>query len=528
MIIVGERVAISGGAKHVEARDNGTRFLGIVAMALVAITAIAALWDGQHIEPRDSPTYLAAAEAFANGDGYRVPFGDRGKPVAFDAESSPVIDFPPGYPFVLSLGVRLGFDAAETARALAILCSVAVAGLFYRVTRLRSGSAWAALMVGSIAGLWTVRMSVAVLSEALFGLTISLALVAAAVFIRKRKMTWFVAAAMLAAFSVTIRTVGLAVVLAVAVAAWIGFTGIGRRLIWSAATLGAGLFAFAGLVAGGNRVMAWHPPDAASIKITIDALVSLIVPPVGTPWIRLALFLIAAIAIVVLARRAGFERLGRPSMGAEIIPLVAALAQIGLVLATRALFDAQTDLNPRLMFPIALALLLALAEYSARSIWIRRPGMLRTGVAFVAVLALISAGLHVWANAAELREPDGLRWASPAFQQSEAVAYLNGAGSPTVFSNIPDGLWIVGFEGARALPVVFDPLSLDSNDRLDAEMGRLAEALVEEDAVVFYHRDSDFGYLVEEPELREIASCVLVDDGRSVVLTATSNGRCDA
>jgi hypothetical protein len=402
----------------------------------------------------------------------------------------------------------------------------AITALFSWVAWTRTNTRWAGLIVGMIAGLWTLRMSLAVLSEALFGLLISLALVSACMFLRNRSAKWFGVAAVMAVGSVTVRTAGLAVVLAVAVAAWFGFTGSGRRMLWAGATLGAGFFAFAGLVAGGNRVVAWHPPDAASMKITIDAFVSLFVPPVATPTLRLAVFLLIVGAIAFLARRSvRVADIGKTPMP-ELIPLLAAFAQIGLVLATRALFDEQTDLNPRLAYPIALCLLLAGVEYSARQRWMSKQGWLRTGVVVVGALALVSAGWRATAVAAELREPDGLRWASASFLESEAIVYLkeNAVGA-SIYSNIPDGLWIAGIAGAHALPTVYDPLSLHPNDELETEIARLS-AEVGGGAMIFYDRDSDFGYLVEEPELREIAPCVVVDDGRSVLLSAVDNPHC--
>jgi hypothetical protein len=144
----------------------------------------------------------------------------------------------------------------------------------------------------------------------------------------------------------------------------------------------------------------------------------------------------------------------------------------------------------------------------------------------VGALALLSAGWRTTVVAAELREPDGLRWASASFLESEAVAYLGENEMPaSIYSNIPDGLWIAGVAGARALPTVYDPLSLHPNDELGTEISRLS-AEVEGGAMIFYDRESDFGYLVEEPELREVAPCVVVDDGRSVLLSAVGNPHC--
>jgi len=210
-----------------------------------------------------------------------------------------------------------------------------------------------------------------------------------------------------------------------------------------------------------------------------------------------------------------------------LLGLWAAVTQVGMLLATRAIFDAQTDPSFRLLYPVALALLVSMVDLACDASV--RAKFVRAGDALAAVglVALIAAAAWVADGAAELREDDGLLFAEPGFVDSPALSLVREelVGEVSLYSNVPDGLWVAGIDGVRAIPVDYDPLSLEPNPNLEDEMNRL-RAQVDGGAAVVFHRKRPFGYLVDEDALVSIAPCVVTDDGDTVVMTSPDSPVC--
>jgi hypothetical protein len=513
-------------------RDSGKGFrswaVGSLVAILVALGTSAAMGETQRIGPRDSPTYLSSAESLAEGGAYQTPFGDRGKEIDFESTVSPVVDFPPGLPFMLSLGVRAGLSVEDAGRLVTILCTAAIGVLFFAFARARSRSILMGVVFGLLASAFTMRLTFGVVSEGLYGLLISAALIAGGSFLRSHQGLWFAAAAGLAIASVTVRTAGLALVAVVALTAWVGFDRIVPRIMALVGVPLAGVGVFYQMTGSGNRVVAWHPPDLTSVKVATDATVSFFLPPFANPTVRLIVFagLLVALALWILKAGPSGQRSRFGWVSPELLGVWAAIAQLSLLAATRALFDAQTDPSFRLLYPVALSLLLSVVEISSISAVSGRFKRARGVLVSLSIVALATATWQV-VSAASDGTNESLAFASPEFVASPGVDLIRElAQSAPVFSNIPDGLWVAGVDGARAIPIAYDPLSLEASPRIAAEMSRLQTELQESGALVFYHRTFDFEYLVGEADLLAIAPCVVMDDGDSVAMTAVGSPFC--
>ena len=178
------------------------------------------------------------------------------------------------------------------------------------------------------------------------------------------------------------------------------------------------------------------------------------------------------------------------------------------------------------MLPVAISLVVAAVAFGRResepSSRARRTSQVLAGAAVAALLA------NVWAaGIAGFDTADGRRFFnSPEFLGSEVIAEaVELRMSVDVFSNIPDGLWYAGAGGARALPVVVDPLTLQRSQRLQDELSSIGRFVDEADSVILYQRGSR-EYMIDESAARLLAPCVVLDDGDHVLLAGSSSTFC--
>jgi hypothetical protein len=143
-------------------------------------------------------------------------------------------------------------------------------------------------------------------------------------------------------------------------------------------------------------------------------------------------------------------------------------------------------------------------------------------------LALVAATGRVLTEAEDLREEGALVFAEADFQESSPVRFLREIDDGTeVYSNVPDGLWFAGVDGARPVPITFDPLSFHESPILDDELARLRSE-VESGAVIFYYHPAESSYyLVSLADLEEIAPCIVDEDDLGVVLVDDDNPLCE-
>lgn len=513
-------------------RDPLTRRAAVVGILLALSMGGAALVgtsEGLAIGPRDSPSYLSSAENLAAGLGYRTPYGDPGKPIDFEETTSPVVDFPPGYPRVLSLGVMMGADSQSTARVVSALLVAGItlsAYLGARALPLFRSRVVVAALVASIAGALTLPYTISAMSEPPYGLLVILTLATATSYARAKKPRALVLATLLAAAATTIRTSGLALVATVMIVAWVALRGSPKRWFIPLAVGLVGVAPFYLSTALGNRVLAWHPPEFGSAKEFVNGVAEWFIPPIGSPTLKVAAF--AALVAGLLAwTRPWKRRVARvddtSSLPLWSVALIAAGAHLGILFVTKFLFSAQLSLGSRQLYPVGIALLWAAIQYLGRR---SEAGDKRITHGFV-VLGLFCLLATGWVAAATLNAVvSGTRgFNSDEFLESETVEYVVGSiPGDRVFANAPDGLWVAGLANTRPLPIVFDPLSLAENESMDEEMNRLAAA-IGDGAVVFYHLDGR-DYMVELSDLRAIAPCAVVADSTAVVLAGADHAPC--
>jgi hypothetical protein len=508
---------------------RGAAVVGVILALSMGVGAIVGTSQGLTIGPRDTPSYLSSAENLAAGLGYRTPYGDPGKPIDFEETTSPVVDFPPGYPAVLSLGVRMGADSRSTARVISALLVAAITLSLNVASRalplFRSGVAGAAL-VALIAGALTLPFTTSALSEPLYGLLLILTLAAATSYARDKQLLPLVLATLLAASATTVRTSGLALVATVMIVAWLSIRGVKRWFVPLAVGLvGVGPFYLS--TALGNRVLAWHPPEIGSAKEFLNGVAEWFIPPIGSPTFMVVAFAALVVGLLAWVRpwRGRMARVRDDSSFPPLwsVALIAAGAHLGLLFVTKFLFSAQLSLGTRQLYPVGISLLFAVVQFLGH-----RPetGGKRMTHGFV-LLGLCSLLATGWVAAVTLDAVvSGMRgFNSDGFLKSETVEYVVGSvPGDQVFGNAPDGLWVAGLANTRPLPIVYDPLSLEDNAAMDEEMSRLTDS-IGNGAVLFYQFDGR-DYMVELSDLRAIAPCVVVADSTAIVLAGADHARC--
>lgn len=506
-----------------------------VVVAVLALGTALVVWvvtsGGMDYPQRDSPAYVASAESLANDQGFRVPYGDPGKKIRFDTLGSPVVDFPPGYPLLLSIGVRLGIDPALTARLAASLMVAATTTLVFALARRRglgvAGASTAAIVGAGI----TIPQSLAPQSEPLYGLLLVGSLWSASEFVRRKSPASLGIALALTVLAVTVRTVGLALAASLVVLVWIILKRPLQR--W----LGAGVVGLVGILpfllagATGNRAFVWHPMDLTDITIFIDAATGWLVPPVFTPTVRLVILGVGMLVLGAWLAASEANYAPSPDPGCTGLPswataAVSATAHIGLLIVTIFFLDAQTTLSTRLIYPVALSLLVGGIElYGQRS---SSAAKLRSTRA-VRVLAIAAVLAGVWTSVTEASalNEDERHFAADDFAQSETVevALVQGGRYP-MFSNVPDGLWVAGLDFVHTVPSVESRSNEEPIRDFAAEFARLEEVVSQDDGLIFFYRDHERPYLADEDTLREIAPCVISDDGDSILLAARDHPIC--
>lgn len=401
--------------------------LAVVLAALALGAVLAGTAGGLTIDQRDGPSYLSSAESLEAGFGYRTPYGDPGKPVDFEQTTSPVIDFPPGYPAMLSVGLMLGADSEATARLVGALLVAGITVAVYLIAAaqplFRSG--WGAALVALIAAALTMPYATSAMSEPLYGVLLVLTVTAAGVYARTRRLPWLMLATLWAVAATTVRTAGLALVATVVIVAWLVLRGPKRWLLPLAAGL-AGVAPFFLSTALGNRVLAWHPPDVESIKVLTNAVAEWFVPPVGPPTLRVAAFVALVVGLLAWARpwthrqESGDRDSSLPEWS---VALIAAGAHVAMLIVTKALFSFQLSLGRRGLYPVALALLLGLIGYLGRWPGTRIDRRTKIGSVVLGLCCLLATS---WIAAGALfTVATGHRgFNSEEFLQSDAVQFV--------------------------------------------------------------------------------------------------------
>ena len=502
-------------------RATGSRELlsGFAVAVLVGVLAVVSTPEGLLVAQGDSPAYLATAESLAAGDGYRLPYGD---------VEATVKQWPPGYPALLSIGVSLGFDSHDVARFAGILTVSLLGFSFFLYTRRRGLGILGSTLVALIAVVVSFRYVLAPGSELTYGLLLLATMALLRRYASVKSTPYIAAASLVAASAIAVRFIGIALVATVVISAFLAADRFRTRLIHAFSAVALGLVPLV-LFSPGGRELLWHPPSLGDFKIMANAIAGWFVPPLGSPTQRFAVFSLAVLAGGLLwtirtrrrektrpSKRFRHRSPGIVSAGAHLLALFGALT----------FFDPAVRINVRLLYPVAISLLVAAVDWLGQredSTWSET----RTTrvLAIFGIAALIAGSWGAILDASVTRGGD-LDYRSASFIESPVVlATVSATPESYVYSNVPDGLWVAGLDGARLTPRLIDA-GLRANESLEPEIEEMASRVEEGLAVIFFYKAHERPYLVDEPELRIIAPCVIAEDDEAVLLAGLDHSLC--
>lgn len=416
----------------------------------------------------DAVVYLDAAAHLARGEGY-TGF-QIGSP-----DPGPVIHYPPLYPLVLSLGLRLGLAPLAAARFLSAALFAAntlLIGLaIFRATGSTKSSFLGAFLAATSLGL--IEIHSAAWSEPLFLFLALGGLLLTAAALEKNDRRALVAGALALGGAWLTRYVGFALAASAVLGhIFIARKPLGRRLAGAAAAavLGAlpmGLWLLRNLLVAGrpvDRPLEFTPPPLDRLRALIQIAGSWLFP--GTDRIVFLPHQDLAVAIALLLALAGFFIAGRMSddhpetpAGASdsSIPalfFLSACLYVALLFASILFFDSRTPLDQRTLAPVFAALLVAeLAAFTR--LW-RRSGerpFIRRGLAALA----LGIGLAYTAAAAftcRYLHENGRGFAGKEWRYERIFARL-GALDPAlwIYSNHPAAVLFLTGRQASDVPV---------------------------------------------------------------------------
>lgn len=476
----------------------------LVLAVVVGVAAIASTPQGLLVGQGDAPTYLSAAENIARGGGYTTSFG----------EPEAVVElWPPGYATLLSLGISSGFEPVGVARFLSVLAISTLSFAIFVYANNRGLGVFGSTVAALVAAALSFRYMVEPRSELPYALILVAAVILLERFIASRNIRYVLAAAVFASLSVVFRFVGLALVATVVIVVLLRPHLKPRDRIGLAAVAGVlGLIPFA-VFSAGSRESMWHPPTLDDLKIMVNAITGWFVPPVGSPIQRLVL--LATIAVAGIIWVAHHSRESRPKVNFRHITdsppaVLSALMHFLAVLAAMTFLDEGVRLNTRILFPVALSLLMAAVGWFDRMV--SPPSAKSVFKHVVAVFGLAALVASSWSALviAQSTRAGELGYRSASFLDSPVTkAVRNAARDSVVYSNVPDGLWVAGIDGVQWLP------SKGKSEPLD----RLRIELADGNAVVYFYKAHDRSYLVDEETLRGIASSPRLEDETGFLLT---------
>lgn len=425
------------------------RLLLAVGFALSAggATFLITTAPGPGLDP-DAMAYLGAAESLRAHGTLRVPVAGWSS-----ADStSPLGHFPSGFPVAIAV-VAAALSPIQAARAVEVASAAVMAGAGVWLAAAEAGTAAGALLgVLLFVSQPLATDHVRIVSEPLFLalLVVTLALLRLA---PRRPLVWGVAASL----AVTVRYVGLALVAAVGIVAWLE-TGE-RRARLRAVSLAAG----PGLLAHGLWTLRSHLEyvDVRTLSINrglgtalregLDTSVAWLAPVGAAPAVRAAIAFAVVGALGLLVRRTAREALGLYRCLAIVIVCYA-----GLVLVSRVAADPDIPFDDRMLSPMFLLGALGLAVGFAAA-WRRWNGPARA-VAALALALWMGAGMLATARFVRVAREGGWGYANDEWHSSPLVEWLAAEGPRrALFTNNAAGVYFALHRPSRGLPETLQP-----------------------------------------------------------------------
>jgi hypothetical protein len=460
----------------------------IIFLLILAILGACAAWmlqrDGIVTSP-DGTVYVGTAENIANGRGVSVPFTiytDQYTPlesVGFD-HAVPLRQWPPLYPLILSILVRLGADADYAPRILNPLLlgvNVVLVGL---LTRRLFRPQWA-LLGASLALLVLIRdpsptssallfLHATTFSEPLFLTFVLGSLLCIERFLVERGIWTLLGAAALASCASLTRSLGLSLVVSLAVVVLCCSGTILQRFGRTALVLVVGVApALPSLAQSRGR---GGLPDTDEVGAAFSQLKDGLIE--WLPWGRQTLIagisLVFLIVLVVILTTAVIQAGNGGALKAIAPTALFAVAALVQLLASHLLVDRYISLVGRQTSVVHLMVCLSLLSLVAASgaiAQVRRRSLATLGL----VAAMTVASVLPLAQAIE--SPPYFRGTQPAapLLPSEVLR------SPNVFSNAPDYLYDSVKLATYLVPCRVDFYSGVANPAFDDEMADLLQMI---------------------------------------------------
>lgn len=504
-----------------ERLGTGSYLFGFAVAVFVGVLSLASTPEGLLVGQGDPAYYLATSESLAAGDGYRTPFGDVERTIT---------QWPPGYPALLSIGVSLGFDSHDVARFTGVLTISLLGFLLFLYARRRSLGLLGSTLVALVAAVASFRYMLEPRSELTYGLLVLATLALLGKYASVKGTSYLAAASLVAASSVAVRFAGVALVATVVIVAFLVADRFRTRLVHASSALALGLVPLV-LFSAGRRELLWHPPSLDDFKIMANAIAGWFVPPVGSPTQRFAVFTLAVLVgglLWIVRTRKGEETRPSKQFRRWLPGTVSAGAHLLVLLVVRTFLRTGVRLTTRLLYPVAISLLVAAVGWlGQREDSTSKKTHTARALAVFGVAALIAGSWSAILDASATRGGD-LHYRSASFVESPVVlATATAIPESYVYSNVTDGLWVAGLDGARLrdTPRLTDP-ELRPNEFLEPEIEEMASRVGNGLAVIFFYRLHERPYLVDEPELRRIAPCVIAEDNEAVLLAGLNHSLC--
>jgi thiamine transporter ThiT len=425
-----------------------SRLAASIAMGALAFVGTLAVTSGAGpgLDP-DSMSYIQAATTFVHGGGLR----DVDRDWTSVDSTMPLSHWPPGFPLALAGEERLGFDAAQGARALnAASAFVTIAGITWLV-----GGA-AGIVAGLIAGLLVmttpavVQVHENVLSEPPFIALLVLALVTM-VHARERPLV----SGTLAALASIVRYAGLSVVGGVVLWQFARTGTLRQRLVRSAtAALPAIVIQGAWVMrtvhkAGPSSIrdLSWYGELGPTMREGWHTISAWLVPGMSQRWGSFAAVCLVILLLATIWRARPVRAEQAPALAAGLL----AACYVALLLISRLVADLTIPLDYRLMAPLFLLLEVAIVLIVA-SAWRTWPIPARV-LAVVLGLLWWDSALSVSRESARYAVQTGNDLADVCWRRSPLLAWVraNGRGH-ALFTNVPEALFFQAKRLSHELP----------------------------------------------------------------------------